>query len=77
MAKKRQRDPRIEIPPKVYLIAERRAKLCLRTAMRVSDLTIEQLVIGAYLQGVEDMGLAVAKYGNVRPAGPVSEFEVM
>jgi hypothetical protein len=47
----------------------------MKTASGIPSLTMEELVIGAYLQGLEDMGLAMSKRWMPK-VEPVS-FEVM
>ena len=67
----------VEISPAVYAIACRRGAEGRRAALHVPDLTIEELLVGMYLQGVEDMGMALTKkYGELRKS-VVPEFEVM
>ena len=75
MKRKPLRSGAPEIPPAVYQIALRRTAEGRRAALAVPDLTIELLMVGMYLQGVEDMGNAVAKRFP-RLGFDVPEFEV-
>jgi len=63
------------VPSAVYAIATRRAGQCMKTASGIPSLTMEELVIGAYLQGLEDMGLAISKRWS--PKVEPIPFEVM
>lgn len=67
----------VEIPPAVYAIAVRRGAEGRRAALHVPDLTIEQLLVGMYLQGIEDMGLALTRRYGLPRKSVVPEFEVM
>ena len=67
----------VEIPPAVYAIACRRANEGRRAALHVPSLTMEELMVGMHLQGIEDMGLALTeRYGELRKS-EVPDFEVM
>lgn len=67
----------VEIPPAVYAIACRRGAEGRRAALKVPSLTMEELLVGMYLQGVEDMGLAIAKNCKIVMPSNVPELEWM
>lgn len=67
----------VEIPPAVYAIACRRGAEGRRAALKVPSLTMEELLVGMYLQGIEDMGVAMTRVYGLPRKSVVPEFEVM
>lgn len=55
---------RCDVPESVVRIADRRASLLL-AGLHLVDYSLRDLVVGAYLQGLIDMGVAISKKYNI------------
>lgn len=61
--KKKPADTRPEIPAKVWAITQRRGREVVRSIGKCTgDVTLAEIAMAGYLQGLEDMALALRKF---------------